>query len=142
MIVLLIHAGVTLYMAGLIWFVQVVHYPLMASVGNDVYADYQKRHERLTGLVVGPPMLTELFCALWIAIAPPIGMSRWLAYAGLAMLAIIWLSTFFLQVPCHRQLEQGFDPTVHHRLVGTNWIRTVGWSMRGVIALLMVGTIK
>ena len=33
-VLLLVHAASTLFMAGVIWFVQVVHYPLMASVGT------------------------------------------------------------------------------------------------------------
>lgn len=31
---LLVHAAVTLYMTGVIWFVQVVHYPLFSCVGR------------------------------------------------------------------------------------------------------------
>ena len=56
MMLLLIHAGATLYMTGLIWFVQVVHYPLMARVGEDGFAEYEKHHQRLTTWVVAPPM--------------------------------------------------------------------------------------
>ncbi len=31
---LILHAGATLYMAGVIWFVQIVHYPLFSRVGQ------------------------------------------------------------------------------------------------------------
>ena len=34
-LLLLLHAAATLFMTGLIWFVQVVHYPLFARVGED-----------------------------------------------------------------------------------------------------------
>jgi hypothetical protein len=47
-------------MTGLIWFVQVVHYPLFARVGGDGYREYQIEHMRRTGWVVGPAMLAEL----------------------------------------------------------------------------------
>ena len=43
-----VHAAATLFMAGVIWFVQVVHYPLLDGVGTDGSAAYQKRHSRLT----------------------------------------------------------------------------------------------
>ena len=54
-LLLLAHAGTTLFMVGLVWFVQVVHYPLFGRVGEDEFVAYS----RLTGWVVGPPMLLE-----------------------------------------------------------------------------------
>ncbi|MEQ1727476.1 MAG: hypothetical protein ABL982_03770 [Vicinamibacterales bacterium] len=61
----------------------------------------------------------------------------WLAVAGAVLLAIIWASTALLQVPAHNRLERGFDADVHRRLVRTNWIRTVCWTARVVVALTM-----
>jgi hypothetical protein len=57
--VLLIHALVTWFMTGLIWFVQVVHYPLMAAVGSPGFAAYEAAHSRRTTWVVAPVMLAE-----------------------------------------------------------------------------------
>jgi uncharacterized membrane protein len=125
-------------MTGLIWFVQLVHYPLMAKVGTEGCRDYQLAHERLTTRAVGPSMLVELACALWLVISPPSGVTSGLAYTGLALVAVLWLSTAFLQVPCHRELESGFDMTAHHKLVLTNWLRTAAWSLRGILALWMI----
>ena len=47
-------------MSGIIWFVQVVHYPLFKSVSNKNFIDYQSKHVKLTGDIVGPFMLMEL----------------------------------------------------------------------------------
>jgi hypothetical protein len=55
--------------------------------------------------------------------------------AGAALLAVIWASRFFVQVPLHAKLECGFDPAVIDRLVATNWVRTAAWTMRALIAL-------
>jgi hypothetical protein len=44
----------------------------------------------------------------------------------------------FLQVPAHEGLSQRFDPDLTRRLVRTNWIRTIGWTARGVLAVVMV----
>ena len=35
-------------------------------------------------------------------------------------------------------MNQGFDAAVHRRLVRTNWIRTVGWTLRGALAVAML----
>ncbi len=48
--------------------------------------------------------------------------------SGLSVL--IWLATFILSVPCHRQLQKsGKDLSTINRLVATNWIRTILWSL-------------
>lgn len=131
----LIHAGATLFMAGLIWFVQVVHYPLFGAVGQGSFPAYEARHQRLTTWVVGPPMLLELAAAVMLLVFRPPNVPAWMLWAGLVMLGGIWLSTAFLQVPMHNRLAGGFDPSAHYWLVAGNWVRTALWSVRGVLAL-------
>ena len=134
---LLAHLGSTLYMVGLIWFVQRVHYPLFSGVGPDGFAAYAQEHVERTGPVVGPAMLIEAGTALVLCVAPPAGVGLGARLLGVALLAVVWLSTWGLQVPRHRDLAAGFDASPHRRLVGTNWIRTVAWSARGLLVLWM-----
>jgi hypothetical protein len=131
---LIAHLMATTFMTGLIWFVQVVHYPLFAGVGDAAFTRYEADHMRRTTWVVGPAMLAEAALASFIgwSTATP------LAWAGLALLAFIWVSTWLLQVPCHNRLCGGFERAVARRLVSTNWLRTIGWSARCVIASLML----
>jgi hypothetical protein len=133
---LLLQAFATFAMTGLIWFVQVVHYPLFRSVGAPGYAAYQAEHMRLTTLVVGPLMLLEAATALWLVLDRPAFVSPAQAWAGLALLAVAWLATVFLSVPRHEALRHGFDASAHAALVATNWIRTAAWSARSVLLLL------
>jgi hypothetical protein len=51
------------------------------------------------------------------------------------VVVLLWLSTFAIQVPLHRRLAGGFDPAIHRTLVTTNWVRTVLWSIRGLLAV-------
>ena len=130
---LLINAASTWFMVGLIWLIQVVHYPLFASVGKEQYQNYQSQHETLITWIVGPVMLVELVSAgllLWFSSTRT---DQYLAVVGLVLVVAIWLSTAFLQVPCHAQLATGFDETAHRQLVAGNWIRTIAWSARGLI---------
>jgi hypothetical protein len=135
---LVLHAAATLMLAGLIWYVQIAHYPLMASVGRDGFAAYERQHQRRTTLVVGPLMLVEAIGSVAILAVPATPGGRWLAVAGVILLAVIWLSTWLLQVPCHRRLERGWEPATLRRLVATNWVRTGAWSARGVIGLVIL----
>jgi hypothetical protein len=139
---LLVHAAATLVMTGLIWFVQIVHYPLFSAVGSAESPAYARAHQRLTTAVVGPVMLVEAACAVLLLVptlsggAPPNG--RALVWFGATLLAAIWLSTALLQIPAHARLLDGYDPAVGRGLVDGNWIRTACWSARSVIALLLV----
>ncbi|HLM67342.1 MAG TPA: hypothetical protein VK358_07440, partial [Longimicrobium sp.] len=133
--IFILHLAATAVMVGVIWFVQVVHYPLMALVGREGYPAYQAAHSRRTTWVVMPPMLLEMGTGVWLALRPSPFLPASAAWAGVALLAVVWLSTFFLQVPQHRRLEGGFDAAAHHRLVRSNWIRTIAWTLRGLLVL-------
>ncbi len=132
------HLLATAAMVGLIWFVQVVHYPLFAAVGAGGFAEYEQQHQRRTSRVVGPLMAAEGATAVWLALAPPDGLPRILPVLGLALLGVIHTSTVLLQIPQHAALASGYDRARVNRLVRTNWVRTVGWSIRAVIAALIV----
>ncbi|MAD19356.1 MAG: hypothetical protein CMJ52_03935 [Planctomycetaceae bacterium] len=135
-LVLLAQIATSCMLTGLIWTIQVVHYPLFASVGADRFAEYEASHSRLITLVVGPLMLAEAATAIaFLAIRPP-SVPMWIPLAGAALLAVVWLTTAFVSVPCHARLADGFDVEAHRRLVDTNWIRTAAWSARAAVLLL------
>ncbi|NIR52745.1 hypothetical protein GWO43_29415 [candidate division KSB1 bacterium] len=136
--IFLVHAASTLFMVGLIWFVQVVHYPLMARVSATEFVEYEAAHKRLTAWVVAPAMLTEGITALIILMTPRIAVRGELVWVGLALLIVIWFSTALLQVPQHNVLSLRFDSAAHQKLVATNWIRTIAWSLRGAIVLSFI----
>ena len=138
MIVVLVHAAATWFMVGLIWFVQVVHYPLAATVGDDAFVSYQHAHMARTSVVVVPAMMVELAAAGWLLIERPAGIPDWAPWLGAALLGLVWASTALLQVPAHSALTLGLDEEQVRRLVSTNWIRTIGWSLRGLLALALV----
>ncbi len=135
-----LHVAATLVMVGVIWFVQVVHYPLLAAVGRGGFAAYEAAHVRLTGRVVIPPMVAEAVTAAALLVWPPAGLPPAVHITATALLALAWISTFALQVPAHRRLASGFDAVLHRRLVTTNWLRTAAWSGRAVLLLPAVGT--
>ena len=68
--VVAVHTFATLAMMGLIWFVQVVHYPLYAKVGPQAFAEYHALHVSRTTSVVAPLMLAELGAAVWLLLGP------------------------------------------------------------------------
>lgn len=137
-VLLLVHAFATLWMVGLIWFVQVVHYPLMARVPAEAFAAYERAHTARTVWVTAPLMLLELGTAGALAALFWDELNRSLLIAGALLVGVVWVSTFGVQVPLHRRLERGKDDAAIRRLVGSNWVRTVAWSLRGAVALLLL----
>lgn len=137
-LLLLVQAAATLFMAGLIWFVQVVHYPLFGAVDPAGFPRYEAAHMRRTSWVVTAPMFVELGAAVLLVLAPPPGVPAAAAWAGAGLVAIIWASTAGLQAPRHVALRAAFDARRHAALVRTNWIRTAAWSARAVLVLWML----
>ena len=135
---ILLHLAATLFMVGVIRFVQVVHYPLLAYVGPGESASYEQAHTRRTAWVVGPPMLIEIANGILLLWIRPVGVSLTQAIMGTALLGVVWISTQFVQVPCHAHLSRAFDSGIHERLVSTNWVRTVAWNPRGALVVWMV----
>ena len=100
--VLLVHLAATLVMVGVIWFVQIVHYPLFCGVGSGSFAlYYSDAHSRLTTYVVGPPMLIEAATTLLLVFRCPEDLPLAAALVGLALVGVVWLSIALLQVPHH-----------------------------------------
>ena len=137
---LLAQAASTLAMCGVIWFVQVVHYPLFARVGEAGFRAYAAAHANRTTAVVMPLMMVELLtaAALLLPFLRPGVISAPESWAGIGLVVAIWISTGLLQVPIHDALRQGFRPELVERLVLTNWVRTAGWTLRSVLLLLWV----
>jgi len=131
---LLAQAAATLALCGLVWFVQVVHYPLFAQVGDERFVVYEQEHQRRTTRVVAPLMGIEGLAAAALLLVDP-GPAT--AAGGILVLGL-WLSTLAVQVPLHRRLAQGFEARAHAVLVRTNWARTAMWSARGGLALWLL----
>ncbi len=130
-----VHVFGTVYMTGLIWVIQGVHYPLMNRIRSEDYVEFQAQHMLRITWVVGPAMLAEAVTALLLVRFAPDFLTWPAALLNLALLSVIWLSTAVYQVPSHRRLAQGFDAVAHRRLVQTNWIRTVAWTIRSGLLL-------
>ncbi|NDD00405.1 DUF2071 domain-containing protein [bacterium] len=73
-IVLLANFVASAVMTGVIWFVQWVHYPLLATVPVDRAVETAVEHQRRTGQVLAFPMATEGVTTLWLLRILPDGL--------------------------------------------------------------------
>jgi hypothetical protein len=135
---LVVNLVATAFMTGVIWCVQVAHYPLMSGWPHDNFGHWESLHRGRIGAVVVPAMLVEGFAAAALIARRPSGVPAWLPWTAAIVLVAIWASTFLVQVPLHERLSSGWDAAAHSRLVATNWIRTVLWTVRLALAAAML----
>ena len=131
--VLITCAAATWFMAGLHWFVQVVHYPLFADVGTERFIAYHARHSERTTLVVLPAMTAELATSVWLVVDQPKDTSATLVLAGLALRD----PHMGGHVPARRAAAPGPRRRARSRRGAptsrASWVRTAAWTVHGVI---------
>jgi len=147
-LILLANVAATLLMTGVIWMVQVVHYPLFALVGREQFPAYEYAHSASITLLVMPLMLVELGTAFLLvelgtafllALSPPPGLDRLTPWIGLVLAAATWGVTLFFSIPAHNTLSGGFDAAAHAALVSSNWLRTLAWTAHSGLVIYWLG---
>lgn len=137
---LLIQAFCCFSLTGLIWVVQLVHYPSFAFVEPSQFQAFTKFHGARISIIVLPLMCLELLTAFLLMYGqlevPQFSKLFIINFFGVLL---IWASTFLLSVPIHAKLESGFDLNQIKFLVMTNWPRTIFWSLRSMLLLWVLG---
>ena len=129
-LLLLLNFAAAAYLTGLIWTVQVVHYPSFGLVPKEAWAAFHAAHTRRMGQVVLAPMVVELGLALGLAWAGRAALPSGAGWWSLALVLLIWAATFLISVPFHNRLAQGYDYIAIDGLIRTNWLRTLAWTVR------------
>lgn len=135
---LVLHAASALVLIGIIWTVQVVHYPLMAVVGRERFVAYEAAHAPRMAAVVMLPWTMQGLTTLWLLLARPAGVATSSVAIAAVTAALPVAATAAWSVPAHVRLAEGFDEATHARLVRTNWIRTWSWTAHGANAVVLL----
>ena len=130
--IFIIHIASTLFMTGLIWIIQLLHYPSYRYIQVEKFTDYQRFHTHRITYIVGPVMLSEVLSGIYLTV-----LNDWTTFYTLNFigLCIIWLSTLFFSIPAHNKLNEGFNDKTISNLLKTNWIRTLTWTIRAILLL-------
>lgn len=135
---LLLNVVSTWTMVGVIWFVQIVHYPLLSVVPVESAANVAVEHQRRTGWVVMAPMAVEGVTTLLLLAMVPSGVAWFVPWLAGIPLALALGATVLLSVPRHARMATSPDAQVGRELVSTNWVRTVAWTSRGIVVTGML----
>ena len=130
----LLQVTTSFYMLGVIWIVQLILYPSFLSTDPKLFEKLHARHTAAMGFLVGPAMILELITAsLLIAVE-----LNTFALTNLIIVILLWILTFFISVPLHNRLVNGFDEKTTKKLISTNWPRTALWSMKAIGTLYWI----
>lgn len=121
---------------GLIWCVQLVHYPFFLRSDQTNFIEHIGFHKLRISFIVVPLMVTELLSSGWLTFYSSLYSS--LHIFGFITVILIWIVTFLVQVPLHERLSGGYDEQIIKRLVKTNWIRTLLWSIKACLSLFIL----
>ena len=126
--VLLGHLIFTSIMTGVIWVIQIVHYPSFHFIEKELYTAFQKFHMNKISIIVMPIMLAELITGIMLFLDKS-SKSPFLTIS-IIILVLIWLITGVFFSKAHNELMTGYQELVVNQLVVMNWIRTLLWTLR------------
>ena len=134
----LTHTASTWFLVGLIWMIQIVHYPSFSSIDPAKYDVFQQRHMEKMGKLIGLPWLIEGLSVLALFAFAPTTTIRALATLGGLLEVTVITVTIWSSIPAHTALASGFDTDAHQRLLLSNRIRTAAWTGRGLLAVAVL----
>ncbi|MBO0931216.1 hypothetical protein [Fibrella aquatilis] len=118
----------------LIWLVQLIVYPSFRYYNPTELAIWHPKYSNLITLIVGPLMLAQVALVgteLWQRFT-------WPTLLSAILVGLMWVATAFVSVPIHNAIAVGnASPTTLARLVDTNWLRTIGWTI-----IFLMGVIR
>lgn len=125
----ILHSFCTFFMTGLIWMVQVVHYPLFRFALKQDFKKYHQFHSNRISWVVFPIMTLQVITALVLFLYSWNGLSSILL--GLSCFTFFITGLFF--VPLHNQLARFPNNQLIDRLILLNGFRTLAWTIQSLI---------
>ena len=123
---------------GLIWTIQLVHYPSMRYISKDKFPAYHNFHSIRISILAMPLMLAELVTSIMLWYQNFNNAIQTVFLINLIIVVLIWSSTFLIQAPLHNLLSKEKNVDKLSRLISTNWIRTLLWTARSILMILFL----
>ena len=136
MIAFMLTLGLTLYMSGMIWSMQILEYPLFALVGPKEFPAYHRRHNRRLPFLVILSSLAAFASAVVVIFTRPARLPLWASRVVAVLDLCIIIATVVREAPLHAQLDrEGSQAPLIRQLVQGNWIRTGLWTANALFLL-------
>jgi hypothetical protein len=101
-----------------------VNYQTWPLIPADVFQAYHRAQQPLIQAFVVAPMAAGFVLQIWLMVALPFGMDRWLVGVMVVASAAGGICTLLLQLPIHAAFNRsGYSPELMRRLLRNDWIR-------------------
>ena len=119
---------------GLILVIHFVHYKSFNFIDVEKFVEFHKFHTKNISFLVIPLMIIEvvisiIICYFYFSI---------LSLINLSLVALIWITTFLLQVPSHNKLSTGKSIAEIEKLVSGNVFRVYLWFFKAIVSTLII----
>ena len=119
---------------GLILVIHFVHYKSFNFIDIEKFVEFHKFHTKNISFLVIPLMIIEvvisiIICYFYFSI---------LSLINLSLVALIWITSFLLQVPSHNKLSTGKSITEIEKLVSGNVFRVYLWFFKAIVSTLII----
>ena len=131
-VIFISHLTLTSIMVGLIWIIQLVHYPTFHFIDKNLYSSFQKFHMNSISLIVVPVMILELATGVLLLVG---NSKNFLIITSFIILILIWAITGIFFSGAHGKLIAGYNALIVDKLVSMNWIRTLLWTLKMLLLL-------
>jgi len=116
----------------LIWIIQMIIYPSFIYYKSENLVEWHRKYTPLIAYIVGPLMLFQLGITIY-QITNEINLFN---IISLAIISLVWISTFLQFVPIHNSISKGrVNKEMLLSLVKKNWIRTALWTLLFLFSL-------
>ncbi|MEM1283642.1 MAG: hypothetical protein AAGG81_08825 [Chlamydiota bacterium] len=135
--IILTHYSATLMMTGIIWFAQLVFYPLFKMFKEKQRFEYCSKYISKASNLAVPILITELVTGVLILFRL---FDEWIWYVNLFFISLSWWATVFYQIPLLLDLKEGENIPSVDSLTRKNMTRTFSWSFRSILLFVYILT--
>ena len=124
---------ISAFMFGLILTTQIVSYPMFLNVEKN-FSVYHMHYVNKISTIAAPFMIIEFSLSLLFVFL----IGSYTSISSFLIMVLIFLCTFFIQVPIHEKLKKSFNISLCNRLIKTNWIRVFLWLFKCVTSFMLI----
>ena len=124
---------ISAFMLGLILTTQIVSYPMFINVEKN-FSAYHMNYVNKISTIAAPFMIIEFLLSLIFVFL----IGSYTSISSFLIMVLIFLCTFFIQVPIHEKLKNSFNISLCNRLIKTNWIRVFLWLFKCVTSFMLI----
>lgn len=135
---LLVHATMTLVLAGIMWAIQLTIIPIMARDTATSWPRHAHLHRRIFHWIFWPVVVVEGASGFGIALLQPAGIPLWLHVLNLGLILTAWVTMLVVRVRLGHAPAARYNPVGFLQYARLNWIRVAVWTARSGVVVAML----